>query len=52
LVSTVVKVYIFEHRKLPYITYLREAHIHLHWENIFPFVSFATQFFPLRLRHQ
>jgi len=48
---------IFEHRKLPYITCLREAHIQLQWENIFPlhlflFFLLPLNFFPLRLRHQ
>jgi len=58
LVSTVVKVYIFlKHCKLPYITCLREAHVQLQCENIFPlhlFLVFLSQlnFFPLRLRHQ
>ena len=47
----------FKHRKLSYITCLREAHIQLQWENISPlhlFLFFLLQLnlFPLRLHHQ
>jgi len=47
----------FKHRKLPYITFLHEAHIQLQWENIFPlhlllFFLLQLNVFPLRLRYQ